>query len=58
MAENPVVFRFAEFQVREREFSILKGNVNLPVEPRAFRVLLVLLRNPQKVITKDELLIW
>ena len=60
MAENPVVFRFAEFQVREREFSILKGNVNVPVEPRAFRVLLVLLRNPQKVITKDELLdiVW
>ncbi len=53
MAENPLVFRFAEFEVREREFSIFKGNTSVPVEPRAFQVLLVLLRNPQKVITKD-----
>ncbi len=60
MAENPFVFRFAEFEVREREFCVFKGNASVPVEPRAFRVLLVLLRNPQKVITKDELLntVW
>jgi len=32
----------------------------LPVEPRAFRVLLILLRNPQKLLPKDELLtaVW
>src|SRR5207248_10356955 len=32
----------------------------LPVEPKAFRVLLILLRNPQKLITKEELLnsVW
>ena len=32
----------------------------LPVEPKAFRVLLFLLRNPQKLITKEELLnaVW
>ncbi len=60
MAENPLVFRFAEFEVREREFCIFKGNTSVPVEPRAFRVLIVLLRSPQKVITKDELLntVW
>ena len=60
MPENPLVFRFAEFEVREREFCIFKGKTTVPVEPRAFRVLLVLLRNPQKVITKDELLnaVW
>ena len=60
MAENPLVFRFAEFEVREREFCVFKGNASVPVEPRAFRVLMVLLRNPQKVITKDELLntVW
>ena len=60
MPENPLVFRFAEFEVREQEFCIFKGKTTVPVEPRAFRVLLVLLRNPQKVITKDELLntVW
>jgi len=32
----------------------------LPVEPKAFRVLLMLLRNPQKLISKEELLnaVW
>jgi hypothetical protein len=32
----------------------------LPVEPKAFRVLLFLLRNPHRLITKEELLdaVW
>ena len=32
----------------------------LPIEPKAFRVLQYLLRNPQKLVTKDELLeaVW
>src|SRR5579863_6338560 len=31
-----------------------------PIEPKAFRVLLILLRNPQKLLPKDELLtaVW
>lgn len=54
------VFRFSDIEVREREFSLLKGGEVLAVEPKAFRVLLVLLRNPQKVISKEELLnsVW
>jgi Tol biopolymer transport system component/DNA-binding winged helix-turn-helix (wHTH) protein len=55
-----LVFSFAEIEVREREFSILRNGEVLPVEPKTFRVLLVLLRNPHKLITKDELLdaVW
>ena len=34
----------------------IEGGRSLPVEPKAFRVLLMLLRNPQKLITKEELL--
>src|SRR6202045_5311282 len=54
------VFTFADVKVREREFSIVKAGEVLPVEPKAFRVLLFLLRNPHRLIPKDELLdaVW
>ena len=54
------VFRFADVEVREREFSLINAGKVLPVEPKAFRVLLILLRNPQKLISKDELVnsVW
>jgi Tol biopolymer transport system component/DNA-binding winged helix-turn-helix (wHTH) protein len=54
------VFRFDDVEVREREFSLVKAGAVLPVEPKAFRVLLMLLRNPQKLISKEELLnaVW
>ena len=60
MANNSCVFRFADVEVHEREFRLLKAGEVLPVEPKAFRVLLFLLRNPQKLITKEELLnaVW
>src|ERR1035441_10304804 len=54
------VFRFADVEVREREFSIISAGEVGPVEPKAFRVLLFLLHNPLKLITKEELLdaVW
>ena len=54
------VFRFDDVEVREREFSLTKAGKVLSIEPKAFRVFLFLLHNPQKLITKDELLnaIW
>jgi len=54
------VFRFEDVEVREREFTVWRAGEALQVEPRAFRVLLFLLRNPQKLISKDELLdaVW
>jgi len=60
MENKSFVFRFAGIEVREREFSLIKAGEVLPVEPKAFRVLLILLRNPQKLITKEELLnaVW
>jgi Tol biopolymer transport system component/DNA-binding winged helix-turn-helix (wHTH) protein len=47
-------------EVREREFRLVKAGEVLPVEPKTFRVLLFLLRNPQKLIAKEELLnaVW
>src|SRR6476620_7230352 len=60
MANKAFVFRFADVEVREREFSMIKAGDVLPVEPKAFRVLLILLRNSQKLLTKEELLnaVW
>src|ERR1700719_726191 len=54
------VFSFADVKVREREFSIVKTGEVVAVEPKAFRVLLFLLRNPHRLITKEELLdaVW
>jgi DNA-binding winged helix-turn-helix (wHTH) protein len=49
------VFSFADVEVREREFLLLKAGKAMPVEPKAFRVLLFLLRNPGKLVTKDEI---
>lgn len=59
-AAKSVVFLCNGIEIREQEFSIVKDGEALPVEPRAFRVLLYLLRNPQRVITKEELLrsVW
>ena len=60
MGNNSFVFRFADVEVHEREFRLVKGGEVLPVEPKAFRVLLFLLHNPLKLIPKDELLdaVW
>jgi Tol biopolymer transport system component/DNA-binding winged helix-turn-helix (wHTH) protein len=57
---NGRVYRFGEFEVREREFCLVRGDASIPVEPKAFRVLLVLLQNPHRLVTKDELLdaVW
>ena len=60
MATQEAVFRFGDVEVREREFRLIKAGEVIPVEPKAFRVLLFLLHNPQKLITKEELLdeVW
>ena len=55
-----LVFRFEDIEVREREFVLVKIGETVPVEPKAFRVLLFLLRNPGRLVTKDEILkaVW
>ena len=60
LGTQEAVFRFADVEVREREFRLIKAGEVIPVEPKAFRVLLFLLHNPQKLITKEELLtaVW
>ena len=54
------VFRFEDVEVREAEFSVTKAGERLPLEPKAFKLLLHLLHNPGRLIPKDELLdaVW
>src|SRR6204780_3732187 len=54
------VFRFADVEVKEREFLLTKAGERIQVEPKAFRVLLFLLRNPGRLIPKDEIMssVW
>jgi eukaryotic-like serine/threonine-protein kinase len=60
MASKSFVFRFDDVEVREREFTLIKAGKVLKVEPKTFRALLFLLHNPQRLISKEELLntVW
>src|SRR5580658_3102004 len=60
MASKSFVFRFDDVEVREREFTLTKAGKVLTVEPKAFRTLLFLVHNSQKLISKEELLnsVW
>src|ERR1700751_2816444 len=57
---GPLVFRFDDVEVRQRGVLLIKAGEALPVEPKAFRVLLFLLDNPGRLGTKDEILgpVW
>ena len=57
---KPFIYRFEDFEVREREFLLSRAGEALSVEPKAFRVLLVLLRTPRRLVSKEELLdaVW
>jgi DNA-binding winged helix-turn-helix (wHTH) protein len=46
-------FQLCDVEVREREFCVVRNGEVLAVEPKAFRVLLFLLRNPDKLIRKE-----
>jgi DNA-binding winged helix-turn-helix (wHTH) protein len=55
LATQEAVFHFGDVEVREREFRLIKAGEVIPVEPRAFRVLLFLLYSPQKLRTLTNL---
>jgi DNA-binding winged helix-turn-helix (wHTH) protein len=60
MPAKSLIYRFADVEVFEREFALVKAGQTATVEPKAFRVLLILLRNPKRLIAKEELLsaVW
>ena len=54
------VFRFEGFEVRPGEWLLLKTGNPVAIEPKTFRVLVYLLRNPGRLVMKEELLsaVW
>jgi DNA-binding winged helix-turn-helix (wHTH) protein len=60
MEQRGCIFRFADIQVDESNFSVTKAGEVLPLEPKVFKVLQFLLHHADRVVTKDELLeaVW
>jgi len=53
-------YRFGDFELREHEFSLVKAGEVVPIEHKAFRALLYLLRKPKTLVPKEELVdaVW
>jgi Tol biopolymer transport system component/DNA-binding winged helix-turn-helix (wHTH) protein len=60
MDTKPLIFQFDTIQVDPQTFKILKDGSALPVEPKAFAVLVFLLHHHGRLVEKDELLdaVW
>jgi DNA-binding winged helix-turn-helix (wHTH) protein len=54
------IFQFGEFQLDVRAHSLRREKAIVPLNSRAFDVLLYFVQNPGKVLTRDELLknVW
>jgi DNA-binding winged helix-turn-helix (wHTH) protein/Tfp pilus assembly protein PilF/TolB-like protein len=54
------IFQFGEFQLDVRARSLRRDTTTVPLNSRAFDVLLYLVQNPGKVLTREELLknVW
>src|SRR5215469_4555312 len=60
MEHKSSVFKFEDIEVRENEYALTRAGETVKVEPTAFRVLLYLLRNPGRLVAKDEIMaaVW
>src|SRR5262245_16329739 len=54
------MYRFGPFVVDSRRRTLLRSESPVPLSPKAFDVLLFLVQNPNRPVTKDELLqaVW
>src|SRR6185503_8972104 len=53
-------YGFGPFKVEAASLQLLRGEEQIPLPPKAFDTLLILVRNHSRVVTKDELmrLVW
>lgn len=58
--QTSFTFRFADIEVHEPELRVIRAGEPLAVEPKAFRVLIYLLRHAGHLVPKEELLtaVW
>jgi DNA-binding winged helix-turn-helix (wHTH) protein len=62
-SENPgadELYEFGPFRVDPARETLLKGGVAVPLTPKTFQILLVLVRHGKEVVTKDDLMktVW
>jgi eukaryotic-like serine/threonine-protein kinase len=60
LTENPELYEFGPFQVDPARETLLKAGVAVPLTPKTFQILLVLVRHGQEIVTKDDLMksVW
>jgi len=60
MAHDAAIYRFGPFRVDTREHTLTREGEVLPITPRVFDTLLAFLRQPGRLLTKEELLtqVW
>src|ERR1700744_5696517 len=56
----PELYEFGPFRVDPARETLLKSGVAVPLTPKTFQILLVLVRHGKEVVTKDDLLktVW
>jgi DNA-binding winged helix-turn-helix (wHTH) protein/Tfp pilus assembly protein PilF len=56
----PELYEFGPFRVDPARETLLKAGVTVPLTPKTFQILLVLVRHGQEIVTKDDLMksVW
>ena len=60
-SENPeLLYEFGPFRVDPSKETLLKAGVAVPLTPKTFQILLVLVRHGRRIVTKDDLMksVW
>jgi len=54
------VYEFGPFRVDSEKQILLRDGKSIPLQPKTFQILLVLIRHSQEVVTKDDLMkaVW
>jgi TolB-like protein len=52
---EPRILRFGAYEIDAARFELRRDGARVPLEPRAFDLLLLLARNRQRTVTKDEI---
>lgn len=59
-SDDSIEYRFGDVAVQPRSRRVLRAGIEVPLEPKAYAVLIELLRRPQAVIEREQLLdaVW
>ena len=55
MKADTGVYQFDEIVINPADFQALRAGVRLEIEPKSFKVLMYLIENRERVVSKDEI---